>query len=170
MLFMIEFMVIGYPRSATTWTANWLTTDTTQCLHDPLYQYHYSDLDNIKSSKVIGLSCTGLWNFHNWVNLHPARKVILHRDFKEVNNSLNEIGLPSLSKNSYQKLDQIVGIHIDYEDIFNNPKNIYEYLLQKSFDEERHKLLKDMFIQPVFDEIKVNHHATKKLLEELRGI
>ena len=32
-------MVIGLPRSRTTWMANWLTTTDTLCLHDPLANY-----------------------------------------------------------------------------------------------------------------------------------
>ena len=167
---MIDFMVIALPRSGTTWCANWLTTDTTLCLHDPLFDYHYLELDSIKSKKMVGVSCTGLWNFPEWVNKSRARKVILHRSLNEINESLVDIGLPKMNNSVNQKLDAIKGSHIDWEDIFNNPKDIYEYLLHKPFDEERHKELIKLVIQPDFERITVNHSVTEKLLRELSSV
>jgi hypothetical protein len=167
---MVEFMVIGYPRSATTWLSNLLTTDTTICLHDPLYKYHYSELDEIKSNKIIGVSCTGLWNFPEYLKSHTARKVIIHRDIREVNESLNAIGLPSLPIDNLNNLDEIDGIHVDYEEALENPKYIYEYLTGKDFDEERFSVLKEINMQPNFEKITINHQATKAMMNELRSI
>ena len=48
---MIDFMVIGLPRTGTTWASNWLTTDSTQCYHDPLYHTHYEDWDEKFSAR-----------------------------------------------------------------------------------------------------------------------
>lgn len=167
---MIEFMLIAAPRSGTTWAANWLTTDTTLCLHDPLWTRHYSELDEVKSTKHIGISCTGIMHFHAFVNAHPARKVILHRDLNEINDSLRAIGLTDMEQKYIDALDKIKGIHCHWEEIFSNPSPIYEYLLQLPFDEERHKLLKEIEMQPLFSGLTIGKDTTRRLLEELRSI
>lgn len=166
---MVEFMVIAAPRSGTTWAANWLTTDTSLCLHDPLFQRHYSDLDSIKTDKMLGISCTGIALFQDFVQNHPARKLILHRDTAEVNKSLADIGLPPIDGAEWDGLlSSIKGFHVHWESLFTDPRPIYEYLLQKELDAERHALLREMQIQPNFDEVKVDRNATRKLIEEMR--
>lgn len=166
---MIEFMVISAPRSGSTWASNWLTTDKTLCLHDPLWKYHYSDLDNIQSRKKLGVACTGLYLFPEFVNKHPARKIIMHRDENEINHSLSEIGLITLH-NYEDNLNKIVGWHIDWTQIFTEPKSIYEYLTGLKFDPERHALLKEIEMQPYFDGLKIGHEVTAKLMRELDEI
>lgn len=166
---MIDFMVIAAPRSGTTWIANWLTTDTTLCLHDPLASYHYSELDDIKSSKKLGVSCTGLYLFPEWVNKHPAKKIIIHRDIEEVNKSLYSIGFPLLPLNTNEKLLDIEGIHTTLEAVLSSPKWIYEFLLEKPFDEERFLTLSKMKIEPMLDKILVNKDTFIRLTNELKG-
>lgn len=164
---MIQFMLLGTPRSATTWAANWLTTDTTLCLHDPLFRYHYTELDNIKSSRSLGVACTGLGHFTDWINSHPARKVIVHRNLGEVNQSLREIGLPAMTEEQAKKLDLVKGLHVDWLELFDSPEKIYEYLLQMPFDSERHEFLCEIEMQPHFGRLKVGPDVTKKLLAEM---
>jgi len=162
---MIEFMVIGLPRSGTTWAANWLTTERTHCLHDPLYRYHYTQLDSIPSAKILGVSCTGLWAFPEWVNEHPARKVILHRDTAEINASLKSLGLPAWPS-TYCPIDDLRGEHHHWRDIFDRPEEIYTFLTGLPFDAVRHAELVKMNIQPsnaVIQDLTV----TKRLLKEL---
>jgi hypothetical protein len=158
---MIEFMVLGMPRSGTTWAANWLTTDTTLCLHDPLARYSKEQLDSIESGKTLGTSCTGLGNFPEWLNAHPARKVILHRDAAEVVGSLNDNGFCG-----YQPidLDAIRGMHCDWRALWDRPRKIYEFLLEQPFDADRHQLLGEMNVQPdygrvVFDPSRAKHYV-----------
>jgi len=168
---MIEFMVIAAPRSGTTWAANWLTTDTTLCLHDPLYRWHYLQLDRIESRRTLGISCTGSYFFADWLNAHPARKVILHRDAGEINRDLEAIGLPSMGGDCYSgPLWSIHGRHHDWQDLFHKPAEIYEFLLEQPFDKERHDLLVQMHIQPDFGRIEVDREATAKLAAEVREI
>jgi len=164
---MVEFMVLAAPRSGTTWTANWLTTDTTLCLHEPMWTKHYNELDAIQSKRVVGVSCTGLYRFPEWVNKHPARKVILHRPYEDIVKSSQD---ESLCNPKYtEMLNAIKGMHVHWEDIFNNPKPIYEFLLQKEFDEERHNELKLMQVNSAQDKIKMNPEHLRKLILELKA-
>lgn len=166
---MIQFMIIAAPRSATTWASNWLSTDATLCLHDPLWRWHYSELDAIESPKRLGIACTGIALFPEWVNAHPARKVILHRDLSEVDASLMRIGMTACSKQWDGVLDKIQGVHLGWTELFTRPQFIYEYLLDLPFDAERWACLREINVQPNFDSVSVNRDATARLMAELRA-
>jgi hypothetical protein len=164
---MLQFMLLSAPRSASTWASAWLTTDTTLCLHDPLWRWHYTELDAIKSDKLLGIACTGVALFPDWVNAHPARKIILHRPLDEVDASLVKIGLTPCSAQWEGVLEKIRGVHLDWRDLFERPKDIYEYLLDRSFDAERHATLREMNIQPCFAALSIDRGATSRLIREL---
>lgn len=164
---MIQFMVIAAARSATTWVSNWLTTDTTLCMHDPLWTYHYTDLDQIQSSRMLGISCTGIALFPDWLSAHPARKVVLHRDSSEINASLNAIGLPPLDDDWVPRLDNIQGMHCHWQDVFERPQRIYEYLIQRPMDWERHALLTKIRMQPCFEALQPSKEVGARLIAEL---
>lgn len=163
-------MVIAAPRSGTAWTANWLTTDTTLCLHDPLWQHHYRDLDAIQSSKMLGVACTGLHLFGSFIRSHPARKIVLHRDRREIDASLEAIGMPGAPDELFRLLDDIDGLHVAWSDIFERPAPLYEYLLRKPFDAERHRALRELEVQTNFEGIQVNREVTALLLAEMQAI
>lgn len=158
---MIEFIVVGLPRSGTAWAANWLTTDTTHCIHDPLARYHHTDLDRIASSKRLGVSCTGLWQFPDWLNQHPAKKVILHRDRAEVARSLGRLGFADLP---FPALDAIAGMHVNWRDLWDDPEPIWEHLIGTPFDAERHQLLRELNVQVDFDRVTVDRTVAARYL------
>lgn len=164
----IEFMILSAPRSGSTWASNWLTTDTTLCLHDPLMLWTKDELFALESPKRLGVSCTGLALFPNVVNAHPARKVILHRPMSEIDDSLTRVGLSSLGPKWEGVLDKIEGVHVDWRELFTRPKEIYEYLLDLPFDAERWAALRHINVQPNFSSLTVNAVAAKRLMEELR--
>lgn len=167
---MIEFMILSAPRCGSTWAANWLTTDGTLCLHDPLWNWHYSELDKLESSKVLGVACTGLYHFPEWLNKHPARKVILHRPISEINESLRALGMPETDPASLENLGRVKGLHVYWDAIFKDPAPIYEFLLQKPFDAERHREIAQIEMQPHFNGLTINPEVTKKLRAELFNI
>ena len=138
---MIEFMLLAAPRSATAWCANWLTTDETLCLHEPLYTQTHEQLDARPGRIGIACTVTPLLN----MNRHPARKVVLHRDPKEVRESMARLGIPG--DYDFNALDNIEGRHHDWREVFDNPRGIYEYLLQQPFDEDRHASLRGLNVQ-----------------------
>lgn len=156
-------MVIGLPRSGTAWAANWLTTDTTHCLHDPMAKYHHTELDGLVSDKRLGVACTGLWMHREWLNAHPAKKVILHRDRSEVARSLDNLGFTDLP---FPSLDSINGLHVDWRDLWNRPEAIWEHLIGTPFDAERHRLLKELNVQVDFDRVTVDRSVAARYLEK----
>jgi hypothetical protein len=159
---MIDFIVTGLPRSGTTWIANWLTTDTTLCIHDPLYKCNAEELDDIKSDKKLGISCTGIWRMPEFLEAHPAKKLIVHRDLDEVNDSLsNEMGVSTISKEEADSLSSIYGIHLSFKDLFNHliAEEVYETLLEKPFDYERYIHLVEMNVQPNFENVTFDREA-----------
>lgn len=155
---MVKFMVLSAPRSGSTWVANWLTSERVLCLHDPILEHKPEDLDSLPTDRLFGIACTGLALLTAFVNAHPARKVIVHRDFKDINESLLSIGLTRVvSKRWSQALEAIEGLHVDYRDLFD-PKRaapIYEHLTRLPFDRLRHQQLTPMHIEPLFEHIKV---------------
>jgi len=162
---MLDFMVIALPRSGTTWASNWLTSDKVHCIHDPLAMYRYNELDSIKSNKILGISCTAIFTYKDYVNKHSARKLILHRSIDEINVSLVAAGMAGIIPASWQNaLDDIEGLHIPWTDIFNHPKDIYEYLTELPFDEERFAELRQMRIEPYQANVPYNPDALRELL------
>lgn len=170
---MIDFMVIGLPRSATTWASNWLTTDLVHCYHDPLYHTHYENWDGLSiPGTLTGVSCTGIWRWPGWVNRHPSKKLILHRDLGEINQSLVDIGLDPLPHGSEEFLGQIQGLHIPFEDLFSSGKacQVWEYLVGSPFNSRRHGEISPIEMQPQFSKLTVGEEVTRKLREELAAI
>jgi len=143
-------MIIGAPRSGTTWASEWLTDKGRICLHDPLNYVHYTELDTIKpdvyGAKEIGISDTGVYFFHKWLNNHPAKKVILHRDEGEMRVSLSKKNL-MLKFSRPSLLKRIQGLHVKWTDLFESPYHIYEYLFDDHMDIIRHDRLKKLNIQ-----------------------
>jgi hypothetical protein len=172
---MIEFMVIGLPRSATTWAANWLTTDQLHCVHDPLGTTHYSEWDSDTKlfprgqGMKLGVACTTIWNWPEWVNAHPARKVILHRDLAEIQGSLARIGLQQMQPGSDLALDKLEGKHYSYKDVFDAAKaeEIWTFLTGLPFNRARHKALTEMSVQQKFAEVHVDPAVVRRLVDEI---
>lgn len=168
---MISFMVLGGPRSATTWAANWLTTDTTICLHDPLLEYTLAQLGQISfPGKRLGIACTASLMYPQWVNASKAKKIILYRSVPELNASLRNLGLVELDE--MRHLARIQAINgatlLPYEQLFQ-PKSaavIADYL-GVPFDPARHDLLRQMRIEPFWRHLTVGREAVTDLMKQI---
>jgi len=169
---MIEFMVIGAPRSGTAWAANFFTTDTSLCLHDPLWQTHYGTLDRFQTVKRFGIACTGSALFTDWLASHPAPKVILHRESAEIDESLAELGLPPLAPIwRTGLLNRIDGLHVHWRELFAKPEPIWRHLMREiPFNRERHSLLCALNVQMAFERIAINRDAAQRLFGELAQV
>jgi hypothetical protein len=155
----IDFIVIGLPRSGTAWAANWLTTDATICLHDPEVRWDVEALDG--AAKRLGIASTSLWTRRDWLNSHPARKVILHRDPSQITDSLDRLGFAALPLPSLNGID---GLHVDWTDLWDNPQPIWEHLMDTPFNAERHALLKELNVQVDFDRVTVDRAVAARYL------
>jgi hypothetical protein len=118
----------------------------------------------------LGVSCTGLYNFPEWVNAHPAKKVILHRSPIEVNSSLERLGLPALPLSSFNALAKLNGFHCDWLELFESPDRICNALGLGEVDFERHAQLRQMLIQPQFGVLSVNPAVVQQLITEVGGV
>jgi hypothetical protein len=168
----IDFFVLGGPRSATTWAANWLTTDSTFCLHDPLLEYSIRQLDNLTTpGRRIGISCTSSVLYPDWVNGVDVPKVILYRDLEEINRSLRALGLVELEKISHlSRLDAIKkATMFDYRQLFipSGAKAIAD-ILGVPWDPYRHDLLIQMNVQPQWRTLRVGKQAAKDLIKRIQ--
>lgn len=170
---MISFMVLGGPRSATTWAANWLTTDTTVCLHDPLLEYSIEHLQRLTFSngRRLGISCTSALLYPDWVNAQRCPKVILYRDVKEINHSLRELGLVELIETRHLKrLDGIRGaLLVPYEHLFApSSAQLIAKHLGVSFDIVRHDVLAQMRVEPMWKRLNVGRRAVTDLIQRIK--
>lgn len=171
---MIDFMVLGGPRSATTWVANLLTTDNTLCMHDPLLEYTRSYLDQIViPGKKLGISCTSSLMWPEWLNVHPAKKIILYRNPDEINIALERLGLTKLDpRKHYDRLKMLPGVHIyHWESVFSGAtaQAICKYL-GVPFCPHRHNELRAMNIQPQLNRLPLSKEAALELVRRLGEI
>jgi hypothetical protein len=168
----LEFMVISAPRSGSAWCSNWLTTEHTHCVHDPLMHTHYSEWDRmpIADGKKLGVACTGIAVVAPEVlRGFPARKAILHRPLEEINRSLARLGLPRLSGEWKRALDDVPGMHCDWRELFENPERIWVYLTGTPFDPERHDALKRLHVEVEPRRAQPNPKVWRRLIGEIRG-
>lgn len=168
----ISFMVVSAPRSGSAWCANWLTTERTHCMHDPLLHTHFSEWDRIPvgEGKKLGVACTGIAVVAPEVlRGFPARKVVLHRPIEEVNRSLARLGLPKLSAEWKHALDHIPGMHRDWRELFEKPERIWAYLTGLPFDPERHTALTRLHVEIEPRRAQPNPKVWQRLVAEIRG-
>lgn len=147
---MIDFMIVGLPRSGTAWLANWFTTERSICWHEPFWQRSLAELDDMKGAGLFGIADTMLLLMSaDELNRHPAKKLIVHRELGDVNFSLSKLGLPSMQDEHKWRLDEIGGYHITFQDLFNVERfrPAAEWLLPIPFDTARYSLLKNLNIQ-----------------------
>jgi hypothetical protein len=145
---MIDFMVLGLPRSGTAWLANLLTTDDSICLHESLMEFPISVLDFMPHCGLLGISETaGL--FVDEIRLHPCKKLIVERPLDEINDSLRSLGLPEFNVEYKHLFQEAVGYRMQFADLFKykHMKDAYKYLLNKELSKSRHDLLCRMDVQ-----------------------
>jgi hypothetical protein len=163
---MLRFMIVGAPRSGTAWAANYFTARGILCMHDPLWDFHYADLDHL-GDENLGISCTGIAYFPDWVNEHPCPKVILHRPRHEVQASLEKLGLPPCPPRLFDNLWRIHGMHVTWQSLFNRDMRlIHSHLQIEDTDFSRWSMLKDMRVTANYQARKQNPDVLKRLKAE----
>jgi hypothetical protein len=148
---MIDFMILGPPRSGTAWASVFFSTERATCLHEPLFDHFYQDLDGIAHDReLLGIASTGFEFFGEWVNRHPAKKLILHRPLDQVNRSLNRLGQKPCMPVVIEKLARINGLHVYWAQLFDYPRPLFEHLIGEGFDRDRHARLRQLIITSDF--------------------
>lgn len=145
---MIDFIVLGLPRSGTTWLANWLTTDRTLCLHDPFALGAPERWP--RDERRFGISCTGAYLFPRWLAQQQCPIAVIERNASACDASLARIGL-SGTKDLRQALANAPGRRWAFDDLWNEraARELWEHLLPGvAFDPLRYRLLKDIQVQP----------------------
>jgi len=167
----LDFIIVGLPRSGTTWASNLFTTDQSICWHDAMGWNLPEEMDIKPSSKQYrGISCTAAWLWEDWFNWHPAPKVILERDPKEVNESLIALGMPPMEEDAIKLFKKLKGYRIPYTELFDNPQVIWDYLLPNlPFDAERHTELVLMNIQPIERVLVPDAEFVKRAIQDLQS-
>jgi len=155
---MIDFMVLGLPRSGTAWLANLLTTDDSYCRHEAFWKNTLVQLDSIDAPGKFGVSETSGYCIPDVLNDHPARKLIVNRPVHEINKSLKLLKLPEMTNDHVDALNSIQGYRIDFKDlfVFNKMAKAYNFLLDKELSSCRHAMLCSMNIQnkPLIEEVQ----------------
>lgn len=155
---MIEFMVLGLPRSGTAWLANLLTTDDTFCWHEALWSASLKKLDYLPYQGRFGISETSGFAHLEQLNAHPSRKIIIDRPLDEINKSLIALDLPTMRDEEADLHSKLEGYRIKFSDIFDYDRMsmAYNYVLSKKLNVYRFNMLVDMNIQntTVIQEIK----------------
>lgn len=163
-------MVLGGPRSATTWLSNLLTTDETLCLHDPMLEYSLPQLNTLSvPGKLLGVSCTSLIMWPDWVAAQHCPKILLWRDVGEINKSLDALGLQRLDPGKHaMRMGLIEAPVYHYAEIFkmNVARKICKHL-GVPFCPYRFNALVNMRIEPNWAHIPVAKEAVTKLLTRI---
>lgn len=146
---MIDFMVLGLPRSGTAWASNLLTTDTSLCIHEAFMNHSIDDLNNQSYDGLLGIAETSAFTKVDEINQHSAKKLVIERPFNEVNESIVRLGFKALPTYSDDLMIQLKGYRIVFKDLFNYDimAEAYYYLLRKELNQERHRILCQMNIE-----------------------
>lgn len=168
---MISFMILGGPRSGTTWAANWLTTDTTICLHDPLLEFNLQQLSQLYyPGKRLGVADTCALLYPKWVKAQACPKIVLYRSVAEINVSLSRLGLIELGELKHLgRIDAVKGIPIfPYEQLFN-PSSAQKICghLGVPWDAARHDVLRQMRVEPLWKHLNVGAAAARELVQRI---
>jgi hypothetical protein len=162
-------MVIGAPRSGTAWASNWLSSGGQLCLHDPLWDHHFEDLDKLTHPNL-GIACTGIAFFHQWLNKHPAPKVILHRPREEVNTSLAKIGLGPCPEELFEALWEVQGYHCEWTNLFDPAAvSIHQYLKIGPFDVDRWRALQYLNVTEEYTKRRQDPKVMARIQASPRG-
>ncbi len=173
---MLKRMVIGLPRSGTTWAANWLSCGTELTVHDPLYHTHYSQWK--RHPDFTGVSCTGIRNWPEFVRAQTCPILILHRPQAEVEASMRAFSpeysewLAPDAESCLLDLERPGVMVVNWRDLFHPfaASRIWRRLHMPSpFSEQRHRELVGMRIQPTAPlPTGIDHELHARLMLELR--
>jgi hypothetical protein len=160
----IRFIVLGLPRSGTTWLANWLTTDLTLCLHDPFADSMPNKWP--RDGRRLGISCTGAYLMPDWLAQQHCPVAVIERDPADCAASLGAdvSGLKSA-------LDAVHARRWQFDALWREGSALalWRYLVPGvPFDKLRYRLLREMQVQPHMKKWTPNMDVIGELID--RGL
>ena len=144
----LDFMVLGLPRSGTTWLSNWLTTDRTLCLHDPFSRALPERWP--KDHRRRGISCTGAYMLPKWLAKQHCPTVVITRDRAACDASLAKMGLPAITDDMVAALDAVQAPRVAFADLWNEAAamRLWKRLVPGvAFDAPRYRQLRELNVQ-----------------------
>lgn len=165
----MDFIVLGLPRSATTWLSVWLTTDRSLCLHDPFataLPEHWP-----RDERRLGISCTGAYLFPRWLEQHECPVAIIERVPEACDRSMQGIGMgdTSILQNPLRETE---GRRWRFDEIWHEEKarELWAFLLPGiPFDALRYRLLKDIQIQPHMGKWRFDESVAREMKRREAG-
>lgn len=140
---MIDFLVLGLPRSATTWLSVWLTTERSLCLHEPFANGLPESWP--RDARRFGISCTGAYLFPRWLAQHAGPVAVIERDPAACDRSLP--GAAALAP----ALASVDGRRFAFDALWceDSARDLWAFLLPAvPFDALRYRQLREIQIQP----------------------
>lgn len=165
----MNFMLLGLPRSGTTWAANWLMDDAI-CYHDPLARYDLLQLRQMKPAKTWGVSCTFLWAFPEFCRDMDCPIVFIERDIQEINKSLLGMSYPEIPDWMVRESKCLNVPRFNYRDLFDlsSAREIWSILRpDKPHNDERHEILSKLNVTENMDKWSYDPQIMRGLLEKL---
>ena len=157
---MKPFFVTGLPRTRTAWCANWLTTDHSLCLHDPLV----NELPKVVR-QAVGLSGPEVFKLYKDYKTSPW--LVLVRDSEVCKRSFQQVvqqeiaGLDEFWSQRVADLQalkdesNVLWLHVDLLDVEESAKAVWQHLLGDiPFDLLRWQMLVDLNVTQNFDKRK----------------
>ncbi len=141
----MTYAVVGLPRSGTAWIANWLTTNTQTCLHDPFTL----GLPEVWPAHD-GVACTGAYLLPGWLGT-CSRVAVVERDPGACDASLAAIGLPLTTKAMQAALAAVDAPRWKFSELFTNEaraRELHHFLiLPEPFNAARWRQLTTLNVQ-----------------------
>jgi hypothetical protein len=145
----MSFLVLGLPRSRTAWLANFLTYGDLFCYHEGIDGC--TSLEEYKEKiEGKGDSNTGLMLFDFEEHFPNAKIIIIDSDVDkaiEFGRDVFNVNIEFEMAIAKNRLDKMEGLHIKLEDINSRLGEIWEYVSDEPFDQERADMLVKLDVQ-----------------------
>lgn len=163
----LDFIVLGLPRSGTTWLANLLTTQQSLCLHDPFATRLPEQITG--DGRRLGVSCTGMYLMSELLAQQHCPVAVIDRPVEACQASVEKLGLGSIGPLK-PALDRVKARRFAFDDLWDEyqARRLWIYLMPGiPWDGHRYRLLREMRVEP-----KNPHHFNLDVAKELaaRGL
>lgn len=164
---MMNYFIVGLPRSRTAWLANFLTHGASLCFHEALrYVEKPEELKAFmeRDADYVG-DCDPMLAIH-WrkvAEMFPdAKWVVIDRKIEDVRKSCQRVGVPEvglekLHENLSELCKELTPWYVDYERLDDNIHGLWAYLFPSvPFPEDRYAMLRQMYVDTVPQKVEMH--------------